>query len=63
MSDPAIALTQAARNGHIVAVDNRVFLPMSPYTSTLVQLIAEAIWIPQDKRRQTLSAIAQGNVG
>ena len=25
MSDPAIALTQAARNGHIVVVDNRVF--------------------------------------
>jgi iron complex transport system substrate-binding protein len=51
MSDPAIALTQAARNGHIVAVDNRVFLPMSPYTSTLVQLIAEAIYgSPQDKR-------------
>jgi iron complex transport system substrate-binding protein len=44
MSDPAIALTQAARNGHIVAVDNRVFLPMSPFTSTFVQLIAEAIY-------------------
>ena len=51
MSDPAIALTQAARNGHIVAVDNRVFLPMSPYTSTFVQLIAEAIYgSPSDKR-------------
>jgi iron complex transport system substrate-binding protein len=44
MSDPAIALTQAARNGHIVVMDNRVFLPMSPYTSTLVQAIAEAIY-------------------
>lgn len=51
MSDPAIALTQAARNGHIVAVDNRVFLPMSPYTSTFVQLIAETIYgSPRDKK-------------
>jgi iron complex transport system substrate-binding protein len=50
MSDPAIALTQAARNGHIVVVDNRVFLPMSPYTTTFIQLIAEAIYAsPQDK--------------
>lgn len=44
MSDPAIALTQAARDGHIVVVDNRVFLPMSPYTSTFVQLVADAIY-------------------
>jgi len=44
MSDPAISLTQAGRNGHIVVLDNRVFLPMSPYTSILVQAIAEAIY-------------------
>jgi iron complex transport system substrate-binding protein len=44
MSDPAISLTQAARNGHIVVIDNRVFLPMSPYTSIFVQAIAEAIY-------------------
>ncbi|MFZ0300153.1 MAG: ABC transporter substrate-binding protein [Candidatus Sulfotelmatobacter sp.] len=44
MSDPAISLTQAARNGHIVVVDNRVFLPMSPYTSIFVQAIADAIY-------------------
>jgi iron complex transport system substrate-binding protein len=44
MSDPAICLTQAARNGHIVVLDNRVFLPMSPYTSIFVQAIAEAIY-------------------
>jgi iron complex transport system substrate-binding protein len=44
MSDPAISLTQAARNGHIVVIDNRVLLPMSPYTSILVQAIAEAIY-------------------
>jgi cobalamin transport system substrate-binding protein len=44
MSDPAISLTQAARNGHIVVIDNRVLLPMSPYTSILVQTIAETIY-------------------
>lgn len=44
ISDPAISLTQAARNGHIVVVDNRVFLPMSPYTSIFVQAIADAIY-------------------
>ena len=55
MSDPAIALTQAARNRHIVVVDNRVFLPMSPYTTTFVQLIAEAIYgSPQDKKGDKL---------
>jgi iron complex transport system substrate-binding protein len=47
MSDPAISLTQAARNGHIVIIDNRVFLPMSPYTSTFVQAMADAIYGPQ----------------
>jgi iron complex transport system substrate-binding protein len=44
MSDPAISSTQAASNGHILVLDNRVFLPMSPYTSNLVQAIAEAIY-------------------
>jgi iron complex transport system substrate-binding protein len=44
MSDPAISLTRAARNGHVVVIDNRVFLPMSPYTSIFVQAIAEAIY-------------------
>jgi iron complex transport system substrate-binding protein len=44
MSDPAISLTQAARNAHIIVLDNRVFLPMSPYTSIFVQAIAEAIY-------------------
>lgn len=44
MSDPAISLTQAARNGHILVFDDHVFLPMSPDSSTLVQAIAEAIY-------------------
>ncbi len=44
MADPAISLTQAARNGHIIVLDNRVFLPMSPYTSIFVQAIADAVY-------------------
>jgi iron complex transport system substrate-binding protein len=44
MSDPAISLTQAARNDHIIVLDDRVFLPMSPYTSICVYAIAEAIY-------------------
>jgi iron complex transport system substrate-binding protein len=44
LADPAISLTQAARDGHIVVLENRVFLPMSPYTALLVQAMAEAIY-------------------
>jgi iron complex transport system substrate-binding protein len=44
LDDPAISLTQAARNGHIVVLDNRVFLPMSPYTVLLVRAMAEALY-------------------
>jgi iron complex transport system substrate-binding protein len=46
MADPAIALTQAAKNGHIVVIENRVFLPMSPFTSVFVQAIASAVCGP-----------------
>jgi iron complex transport system substrate-binding protein len=42
--DPAISLTQAARNGHIVVLPNNVFLPMSPYTTLLVKAMAEALY-------------------
>lgn len=41
---PAIAATNAARNGHIVVLDNRVFLPLSPFTSNLVAALAEALY-------------------
>lgn len=44
LADPAISLTQAARNGHIIVLENHVFLPMSPYTKLLVQAMAEAIY-------------------
>lgn len=44
LNDPAISLTQAARNGHIVVLENNVFLPMSPYTTLIVRAMAEAIY-------------------
>jgi iron complex transport system substrate-binding protein len=46
LTDPAISLTQAARNGHIVVLDNRVFLPMSPYTTLIVRAMADALYGP-----------------
>jgi iron complex transport system substrate-binding protein len=44
LNDPAISITQAARNGHIVVIENHVFLPMSPFTSVFVEAIASAIY-------------------
>lgn len=44
LADPAISLTQAARDGHIVVLENHVFLPMSPYTTLLVRAMANAIY-------------------
>jgi iron complex transport system substrate-binding protein len=44
LADPAISLTQAARDDHIVVLDNRIFLAKSPYAALLVQAIAEALY-------------------
>ncbi len=44
MADPAIAETQAARDGHILVVEFNVFLPTSPFTTLLVTAMAEAIY-------------------
>lgn len=44
LADPGIALTQAARNGRIIILNQNVFLPMSPYSTLLVVAIAEAIY-------------------
>lgn len=43
-SDPAISLTDAARNGRIIVLDNRVFLPMSPFTTRLLEAIGDALY-------------------
>jgi len=44
MADPAIAITPAARSGHILVFEFNVFLPTSPFTTMLVNAIAEAIY-------------------
>ena len=44
MADPAIALTKAARDGHILIFDNRVFLPVSPYSAKFVTQLAQALY-------------------
>jgi len=44
IADPAIALTMAARDGHVLVFDNRVFLPVSPYSANLVTALAGALY-------------------
>jgi ABC-type hemin transport system substrate-binding protein len=44
LADPGIALTQAAQSGHILVLENHVFLPMSPFTTLLVTAMAEALY-------------------
>jgi iron complex transport system substrate-binding protein len=41
---PAVASTTAARLGHIVVLDNSVFLPLSPFTAELVDALATAFY-------------------
>jgi iron complex transport system substrate-binding protein len=44
ISDPAIALTTAAQKEQIVVFDNNVFLPMSPYTTLLLDALGDALY-------------------
>jgi iron complex transport system substrate-binding protein len=44
LADPAIALTQAARQGHILVFDNRILFSMSPFTLSLVNAMAEKLY-------------------
>ena len=44
LADPGIALTQAARNHHVVVFENNVFQPMSPFTALLMTGIAETVY-------------------
>jgi iron complex transport system substrate-binding protein len=44
MTDPGIALTEAARNGHILVFEQHIFLPLSPYARLLVTALAEALY-------------------
>ena len=44
LADPGVALTDAGRNGHVLVLENRVFLPMSPYSTGRLTALAEALW-------------------
>lgn len=44
LRQPAIAATRAAARGQIVVLDNRVFLPLSPYTARLVEQLAGTLF-------------------
>lgn len=44
LAQPAIAATTAARRGQVVVFENHVFLPLSPFTSRLVEALAEALY-------------------
>ena len=44
LEDPAIALTMAAQKGQILVLANNVFLPMSPFTVTLLDVLSEAFY-------------------
>jgi iron complex transport system substrate-binding protein len=43
-NDPAIRVTQAAARGRIVVLEHHVFLPLSPYSTRLVEALAEALY-------------------
>ena len=44
LARPSIASTDAARLGHIVVLDNRLFLPLSPFTAHLVEALSQALY-------------------
>jgi iron complex transport system substrate-binding protein len=44
LANPAVAATIAGRQRQVVVLDNRVFLPLSPFTARLVEALAEALY-------------------
>jgi ABC-type Fe3+-hydroxamate transport system substrate-binding protein len=44
LADPALSITSAAHEGHILVLDNRIFLPISPFSTRLVEAIAHAVY-------------------
>jgi iron complex transport system substrate-binding protein len=44
LAHPAIAATTAAKRGQVVVFENQVFLPLSPFTSRFVEMLAEALY-------------------
>jgi len=44
LADPAVALTEAGKRGQILVLENRTFLPMSPFSTIRATALAEALW-------------------
>jgi iron complex transport system substrate-binding protein len=44
LANPGVALTEAGRTGHVLVFENRIFLPMSPYSTLRTAALAEALW-------------------
>jgi ABC-type Fe3+-hydroxamate transport system substrate-binding protein len=44
LEDPAIAQTTAARKGQILVFDNNIFLPLSPFTTLLIDALGNALY-------------------
>jgi len=44
LDDPAIAQTTAAHKGQVLVLDYNIFLPMSPFTTLLIDTLSEAIY-------------------
>jgi len=44
LSDPSIAPTAAARKGQIVVLENHIFLPMSPFTTLILEALGDALY-------------------
>jgi iron complex transport system substrate-binding protein len=49
LDDPAISLTAAAQNGHVVVLENNVFMPISPYTTLVLDAIGNALYGPSSE--------------
>jgi len=49
LARPAVAATSAARHGRIIVLDNYKFLPLSPYTTKLIDALADALWPYRDQ--------------
>jgi iron complex transport system substrate-binding protein len=44
LARPAIAATRAARHGRVVVFENHVFLPLSPFTTQLVEALSRSLY-------------------
>jgi iron complex transport system substrate-binding protein len=49
--DPAIRLTTAARDGHVLVLDMNVFVPKSPFTTLTLEALGDAFWGAKEEAR------------